>query len=87
MLTSKAAEERENTALVVLKSGRLIGEDTSVKMLNRQLIDEEKDEGEEFEESSEEEPNFLEINEATQKATKDVQLEDDQPIILDEDEY
>ena len=55
-------------------------------MLNRQPIDEEKEE-EDSEESLEEEPNFLELNKATQKATKEVQLEDDPPIILDEDDY
>ena len=65
MLTSEAAEEQENTALIILKSRQLIGEDTSVKMFNREPIEEEKEEKEESEESSEEELDSLELNEAT----------------------
>ena len=89
MLTNKAAEERENTALVILKSGRLTGKDNSVKMLNREPIEEEKDEEEESQESLEEESDFLELNEATQKVTKEVQLDDNPPKVVEqnEDEY
>ena len=89
VLTSQEAKERENTALVILKSGRLMGEDTSIKMLAREPIQEEKEGEEESEESSEDEPDFLELNEATQKATKEVRLEDNPPDLLeqDEDEY
>ena len=43
VLTSKEAKERENTALVVLKSGRLTGEDTGIKMLARKSILEDKE--------------------------------------------
>ena len=87
--TSQEAKERENTALVILKSGRLTGEDTGLKMLARELIPKEKEGEEESEESSEEELDFLELNEATQKATKEVWLEDHLPDLLeqDEDEY
>ena len=89
ILTSQEAKERENTALVVLKSGRLTGEDTGLKMLARETIQEEKGGEEESEESSEDEPDFLELNEATQKATKEVRLEDNPPDVLEqnEDEY
>ena len=87
--TRQEAKERENTALVVLKSGRLTSEDTGIKMLAREPIPEEKEGEEESEESFEEEPDFLELNEATQKATKEVQLEDNPLDLLeqDEDEY
>ena len=89
VLTSQEAKERENTALVVLKSGRPTGEDTGIKMLAREPIQEEKEDEEESEESSEDEPDFLELNKATQKATKEVRLEDNPPDLLeqDEDEY
>ena len=88
-MTSQEAKERENTALVVFKSGQLTGEDTDIKMLAREPIQEEKEGEEESEESFKEEPNFLELNEATQKATKEVRLEDNPPDLLeqDEDEY
>ena len=58
-------------------------------MLAREPIQEKKEGEEESEESSEDEPDFLELNEATQKATKEVQLEDNLPDLLeqDEDEY
>ena len=82
VLTSQEAKERENTALVVLKSGRLTGEDTGIKMLAREPIQEEKEGEEEYEESSEDEPDFLELNEATQKATKEVWLEDNPPDLM-----
>ena len=42
VLTSQEAKERENTALIILKSGRLTGEDTGIKMLAREPIPEEK---------------------------------------------
>ena len=89
VLTSQEAIERENIALVVLKSGRLTDEDTGVKMLNREPIEEKKEGEEESEESSKEKPDFLELNEATQKATKEVRLEDNPPDMLEqnEDEY
>ena len=89
VLTSQEAKKRENTALVVLKSGRLMGEDTGIKMLAREPIQEEKKGEEESEESSKDEPDFLELNKATQKATKEVRLEDNPPDLLeqDEDEY
>ena len=89
ILTSQEAKKRENTALVVLKSGRLTGEDTGLKMLAKETIQEEKESEEESEESSEDELDFLELNEATQKATKEVRLEDNPPDMLeqDEDEY
>ena len=79
-MTNKATKERENTALVLLKSRQLICKDTGIKILDREPIEEEKEE---------EEPDFLELNEATQKATKEVQLDDDPPILLEanEDEY
>ena len=89
VLTNQEAKERENTTLVVLKSGQLMGEDTGIKMLNREPLEEEKEGEEESEESSKDEPNFLELNEATQKATKEVRLEDNPPDLSeqDEDEY
>ena len=88
-MTNQEAKERENTVLVVLKSGRLTGEDTSVKMLDREPLEEDKEGKEESEESSEDELDFLELNEAMQKATKEVRLEDNPPDLLeqDEDEY
>ena len=87
--TSQEAKERENTVLVVLKSGRLTGKDTGIKMLAREPIPEEKEGEEESEESSDDELDFLELNKATQKATKEVRLEDNPPDLLeqDEDEY
>ena len=89
VLTSQEAKERENTALVVLKSGPLMGEDTGIKMLAKEPIQEEQEGEEESEESSEDEPDFMELNEATQKATKEVRLEDNPPDLLeqDDDEY
>ena len=89
MLTSQEAKERENTTLVVLKSGRLTGEDTGIKMLAKEPIQEEKEGEEKSKESYEDEPDFLELNEATQKATKEVRLEDNLPDVLeqDKDEY
>ena len=83
VLTSQEAKERENTALVVLKSGRLTGKDTGIKMLAREPIQKEKEGEEESEVSSEDEPDFLELNEATQKATKEVRLEDNPPDLLE----
>ena len=59
-----------------------MGEDTGIKMLAREPIQEEKEGEEESVESSEEEPDFLELNEATQKATKKVRLEDNPPDLL-----
>ena len=58
-------------------------------MLAREHIEEEKEGEEEFEESSKEEPDFLELNEAMQKTTKEVRLEDNPVDLLeqDEDEY
>ena len=58
-------------------------------MLAREPIQEEKEGEEEFEESFEDEPDFMELNEATQKATKEVWLEDNPPDLLeqDKDEY
>ena len=41
-------------------------------MLNKQPIEKEKEEKEEYEESLEEKPSFFELNEAKQKATKEV---------------
>ena len=86
IVTSQEAKERENTALVVLKSGRLTGEDMGLKMLARETIQEEKGGEEESKESCEDEPDFLELNEATQKATKEVRLEDNPPDVLEQDD-
>ena len=52
-------------------------------MLAREPIQEEKEGEEESEESPEDEPDFLELNEATQKATKEVRLEDNPPNLLE----
>ena len=89
MLTSQETKERENTALVVFKSEWLTGEDMGIKMLAREPVPEEKEGEEESEESSKDEPDFMELNKATQKATKEVWLEDNPPDLLeqDEDEY
>ena len=86
MLTNKVAKERENMALVILKNGWLTDEDTSIKMLNREPIEEEKEKEEESEESLEEEPYFLELNEATQKAIEEVQMVDYPPKMLKQNE-
>ena len=86
IFTSQETKELENSALVVLKSGRLKGEDTGIKMLVREPLEEEKEGEEESVESSEGEPDFLELNEATQKASKEVRLKDNLPNLLEEDE-
>ena len=72
IVTNKVGKEQENTALVILMNGRLIGKDMGIKILIRKPIEEEKEEEDKSEESSEEEPNFLELYEATQEATKEV---------------
>ena len=90
VLTSQEAKERENTALVVLNSGQLTGEDMGIKMLAREPIQEGEEESKEGEEESkesfEDEPDFMKLNEATQKATKEVWLEDNPPNLLEQDE-
>ena len=89
MLTNEATKKRENTALVILKSGWLTGKDIGIKILNRKSIEEEKKKKKEFKEFSEEELDFLELNKATQKVTKEVQMVDDPSEMLEqnEDEY
>ena len=76
------ANKQEDIALVMLKSGRLTGEDTGVKILDRQVENE-------FDQSSDDEPDFIEMNNATKKATKQVQLDNEpsEVIELDENEY
>ena len=86
VLLNNTPEKKEDIALVVLKSGRLTGEDTSIKLLDRPVtekIDEES------KESSGNEPDFLELNDATERASKEVQLDKEPPEALesDEDEY
>ena len=66
--------------MVVLMSGWLTDEDTGVKMLNREPIEEEKKD----EEESEEEPDFLELNKAMQKVTQEVWLEDNPLDMLEQ---
>ena len=70
----------------MLKSGRLTGEDTGIKLLDR-LVTEKTDK--ESKESSGDEPNFLELNDATKRASKEVQLDEEPPEVLesDKDEY
>ena len=92
VLLNNTPEKKEDIALVVLKSGRLTGEDTGIKLLDRPVtekIDEESEESEKSEESSSDEPDFLELNDATKRASKDVQLDKEPPEVLesDEDEY
>ena len=86
VLLNNTPEKKEDIALVVLKSGRLTGEDTGIKLLDRPVtekIDEES------EESSGDELDFLELNDATKQASKEVQLDKEPPEVLgsDEDEY
>ena len=72
VLLNNTPEKKEDIALVVLKSGRLTGEDTGIKLLDipvTEKIDEES------EESSGDEPDFLELNDATKRASKEVQLD------------
>ena len=38
VLLNNTPEEKKDIALVVLKSGRLTGEDTGIKLLDRQLL-------------------------------------------------
>ena len=86
VLLNTTPEKKEDIALVVLKSGRLTGEDTSIKLLDRPVT---KKTDKESEESSGDEPNFLELNGATRRASKEVQL-DKEPLEVfesDEDEY
>ena len=69
ILLNATLEKKEDIALVVLKSGRLIGEDTGIKLLDRPVTEKID---EEFEESSGDEPNFLELNDATKRVSKEV---------------
>ena len=79
-------KNQENIALVVLKSGRLTGEDTSIKLLDR-LVTEKKDE--KSEESSGDELDFFKLNDITKTASKEVQLDKEPLEVLesDKDEY
>ena len=86
ILLNNTPEKQKGIALVVLKSGRLTGEDSGVKILDRPVT---KKIDEESEESSRDEPDFLEFNDATIRASKEVQLDKEPPEALesDKDEY
>ena len=64
----------------------MTNEDTGIKLLDR-LVTEKIDE--ESEESLGDEPDFLELNDATKRASKEVQLDKEPPETLesDKDEY
>ena len=83
VLLNNTLGKQEDIALVVLKSGRLTSEDTGIKLLDR-LVTEKTDE--ESEESSGDEPNFLELNDAIKKASKEVQLDKEPLEVLESDE-
>ena len=70
----------------MLKSGRLTSEDTSIKLLDRPVTKKIEDE---FDESSDDELDFIELNNATKKATKQVQLDNEPSKVIEphEDEY
>ena len=64
----------------------MTGKDTGIKLLDRPVTEKID---EEFEESSGDEPDFLELNDATKRASKEVQLDKEPSEVLesDEDEY
>ena len=86
VLLNNTLEKQKDIALVVLKSGRLTDKDTGIKLLDR-LVAEKIDE--KSEESSDDEPDFFELNNATKRASKEVQLDKEPPKAFesDEDEY
>ena len=84
VLVNIKTKKQENIALLILKSGQLTGKGTGVKILNRQVT---KEMEEEFEESSGDERDFLELNDATKKATKEVQLNNKYSKVLEIDEH
>ena len=86
VLLNATPEKQRDVTLVVLKSGRLTGQDAGVKILDR-LVTEKIDE--ESKESSNDEPDFLELNDATKRASKEIQLDKEPPEALEsnKDEY
>ena len=86
VLVNNTAKKQKDIALVVLKSGRLTSEDIRVKLLDGQVIEGVE---EESEESLGDELDFLKLNDATKKTTKEVQLDNETLKVLedDEDEY
>ena len=79
-------EKQEDIAFVVLKSGWFSGEDIEVKILNKQPT---KEVEEEFENSSYDKLDFIELNDAMKKATKQIQLDNKLSKVIepDEDKY
>ena len=61
----------------------MIGKDTRIKILEKEPAKKVK---EKFEESSNNKPNFIELNDATKRATKEVQLDIESLEILELDE-
>ena len=86
VLLNNTPKRKEDITLVVLKSSRLTGEDTGIKLLDRPVTEKID---KEFEESSDDVPDFLDLNDATKRASKEVQLDKEPPEALesDEDEY
>ena len=86
VLLNATPEKQEDIALVVLKSGRLTGEDINIKLLDRPVTEKTEDGSDE---SLVDEPDFIELNNATKKATKQVQLDNEPSKVIepDEDEY
>ena len=86
VLLNATPEKQENIALVVLKNGRLTDEDTGIKLLDRPVTKKMEDESDE---SSDDKPDFIELNNATKKETKQVQLDNEPSKVIgpDEDEY
>ena len=86
VLLNNTSKKQKDIALVVLKSGRLTSEDIGIKLLDRSVTEKTD---EESEESSGDEPDFLEFNDTTKTASKEVQLDKEPPEVLesDEDEY
>ena len=86
ILLNATPKKQEDIALVVLKSGRLTSEDIGIKLLDRPVTEKTEDESDK---SSDDEPDFIELNNATKKATKQVLLDNEPSEVIkpDEDEY
>ena len=86
VLLNNTLEKKEDIAQVVLKSSRLTGEDTGIKLLDRPVTEKTD---EETEESSGDKLDFLELNDAMKTASKEAQLDKEPPEVLesDKDEY
>ena len=61
----------------------MTSEDTGIKLLDRPVTEKTD---EESEESSDDEPDFLELNDTTKTASKEVQLDKEPSKVLDSDE-